>query len=235
MEFPIFSLKNGPFGSPKVDQIPLVKNGRARDYGPMSSVSIRPATLNDLTDLYRVAIKTGNSGSDATGMFRNDDMIGEVYVGPYLTLASETCFALESNDSAVGYGLCVLDSEAFQKQTEESWWPNLQEKYRELSSYKENEWLIHEIFHPSPSPIEILDGYPSHGHIDLLPEFQGQGWGRKVMESMERALSDRGSRGFHLRVSKHNSRGLKFYAALRYQEIMRRESEVIVGKRLNRE
>ena len=220
---------------PKVDQIPLVKHERARDYGPMSSASIRPATLDDLTELYRVAIKTGNSGSDATGMFRNDDMIGEVYVGPYVTLASETCFALDSNDSVVGYGLCVLDSETFQKQAEESWWPKLQEKYRELSSYKDSEWLIHEIFHPSPSPRDILDEYPSHGHIDLLPEFQGKGWGRKVMETMQGALTALGSPGFHLRVSKHNVRGLKFYAALGYQEIMSRDSEVIVGKRLNRE
>jgi ribosomal protein S18 acetylase RimI-like enzyme len=201
----------------------------------MSSVFIRPATLDDLTDLYRVAIKTGDSGSDATGMFRNDDMIGEVYVGPYVTLATETCFALVSKSRAVGYGLCVLDTLAFQSRAGESWWPQLQEKYHSLAPYIESEWLIKEIFHPTPSPKEILDEYPSHGHIDLLPEFQGQGWGRKVMESMETALASLGSPGFHLRVSKHNIRGLKFYAALGYQEIMSRESEVIVGKRLHRE
>ena len=155
----------------------------------MSSVSIRPANLDDLADLYRVAIKTGDSGSDATGMFRNDDMIGEVYVGPYLTLASETCFALESNGRAVGYGLCVLDTETFQSQARDLWWPKLQEKYHALSPFIESEWLIHEIFHPTPSPQEILNEYPSHGHIDLLPEFQGQGWGRKVMQSMEQVLA----------------------------------------------
>ena len=201
----------------------------------MSSASIRPATLDDLTDLYRVAIKTGDSGADATGMYRNDDMIGEVYVGPYLTLTTETCFALESNGRAVGYGLCVLDTEAFQSQTKKLWWPKLQEKYYALSPFVESEWLINEIFHPTPSPQDILGEYPSHGHIDLLPEFQGQGWGRKVMQSMEHVLASLGSPGFHLRVSQHNIRGLKFYAALGYHEIMSRESEVIVGKRLNRE
>ena len=228
-------MKIGVLASPKVDQIALVNHVRARDYGQMSSVSIRPATLDDLADLYRVAIKTGDSGSDATGMFRNDDMIGEVYVGPYLTLASETCFALESNGKAVGYGLCVLDTETFQSRASDLWWPKLQEKYHALSPFIESEWLIHEIFHPTPSPQEILNEYPSHGHIDLLPEFQGQGWGRKVMQSMEKALSSLDSPGFHLRVSQHNIRGLKFYAALGYQEIMSRESEVIVGKRLIRE
>ena len=55
------------------------------------------------------------------------------------------------------------------------------------------------------------------------------------METMEGALRNLNSPGFHLRVSIHNARGLKFYAALGYQEIMRRDGEVIVGKRLNRE
>jgi hypothetical protein len=40
----------------------------------MPEIEIKPATLGDLADLYFVALKTGNSGSDATGLFRNDQM-----------------------------------------------------------------------------------------------------------------------------------------------------------------
>lgn len=217
------------------DQLALVNLHRERDYEQMVSPFIRPAELEDLSNLYRVAIRTGDSGSDATGMFRNDDMVGEVYVGPYVTLEPKTCFVLDSEGTAVGYGLCVIDTESFQSSALEEWWPKLQEKYRYLFEFADTEWLIHEIFYPSPSPSDILREYPSHGHIDLLPEFQGKGWGRKVMETMETALTSLGSPGFHLRVSVHNSRGLKFYAALGYEEIARRESEVVVGKKLNRE
>ena len=201
----------------------------------MSNLVVRPATLLDLPLLYNVAIKTGNSGTDATGMFRNDDMIGEVYVGPYVTLEPETGFVLADEESCVGYGLCVVDTTSFQSRARRLWWPALQEKYRALESFQDSEWLIHEIFHPSDSPTAILDTYPSHGHIDLLPQVQGQGWGRIMMTTMEDALNAHGSPGFHLRVSEHNHRGLKFYAALGYQEIMRREGEVIVGKRLTDE
>jgi len=198
----------------------------------VSERRIRAASVRDLPDLYFVAIRTGNSGDDATGMFRNDDMIGEVYVGPYVTLAPETSFALVENDSPVGYGLCVLDTETFYTAAKQSWWPMLQEKYSNLAQYVDSEWLIHEIFNPSSSPLEILDEYPSHGHIDLLPHVQGLGWGRRMMATMENALRDLGSPGFHLRVSQYNERGLKFYAALGYQELLHRDSEVIVGKRL---
>ena len=206
-----------------------------RDYGLVPNLLVRSASIKDLTDLYRVAIKTGNSGSDATGMYRNDDMIGEVYVGPYVTLEPNTSFALVENDVCVGYGLCVLDTADFQKRAMALWWPFLQNKYRSLERFIETEWLIHEIFHPSSSPDSILDEYPSHGHIDLLPEVQGKGWGRKMMKIMEDALESQGSIGFHLRVSARNDRGLKFYAALGYHEIMRRDDEVIVGKRFSRD
>ena len=216
----------------RLDQIGLVKAKVTRDYFPMTALDIRKATVDDLTDLYHVAIKTGNSGSDATGMFRNDDMIGEVFVGPYVTLSTETCFALSEDGRAIGYGLCVLDTETFQRNCREKWWPVLQEKYRDLASVQDQEWLVKEIFQPTPSPESVLEKFPSHGHIDLLPHVQGQGWGRKMMDAMEIRLSELGSPGFHLRVSAYNDRGLKFYSAIGYSELMRRGDEVVVGKEL---
>ncbi|MFM7542300.1 MAG: hypothetical protein ACKO2I_02455, partial [Actinomycetales bacterium] len=76
----------------------------------MSAIEIRKATLSDLFDLYHVAIKTGDSGNDATGKFLNVEIIGEIYVGPYVTLATETSFVLSEAGKAIGYGLCVLDT-----------------------------------------------------------------------------------------------------------------------------
>lgn len=203
-----------------------------REYLPVSSTVIRPATLEDLPALYNVALKTGDSGNDATGMFRNDVLLGEVFVGPYVTLATKTSFVLSMENIASGYGLCVLDTSTFQRQCHQEWWPVLQDKYRSAKEEASQDWLLAEIFSPTPSPNEILNEYPSHGHIDLLPHLQGQGWGRKMMQTMESKLADLGSNGFHLRVSAFNDRGLKFYAALGYQELMRRGDEVIVGKKL---
>ena len=199
----------------------------------MPEIEIRPATLDDLNDLYFVALKTGNSGSDATSQFRNDQMLGEVFVGPYVTHASETSNLLSQSGKTVGYGLCVLDTDHFQNLCKMHWWPQLQLKYAELKQFSEDEWLVREIFSPTPSPSEVLKDFPSHGHIDLLPQVQGQGWGRKMMEQMENQLKNLGSPGFHLRVSAYNERGLKFYAALGYTEVLRRGDEVVVGKRLS--
>ena len=199
----------------------------------MPEIEIKPATLGDLADLYFVALKTGNSGSDATGLFRNDQMLGEVFVGPYVTHASETSNLLSESGKTVGYGLCVLDTELFQSLCNKHWWPKLQIKYAELKHFCEDEWLIREIFSPTPSPSEVLKDFPSHGHIDLLPQVQGKGWGRKMMAQMENQLKNLGSAGFHLRVSAHNERGLNFYTALGYTELLKRGDEVVVGKRFS--
>lgn len=216
-----------------VDQLPLGNGRLAREYLPVTETRIRPATTADLPYLYEVALKTGNSGTDATGMYLNDSMLGEVFVGPYLALTIDTCFALVKNELPVGYGLCVLDTNRFQEESEVNWWPRLREKYREFNSRTESDWLIQEIFTPTPSPTSILKDFPSHGHIDLLADVQGLGWGKKMMHEMESALSAKGSPGFHLRVSTYNNRALQFYSSIGYIELLCRNDEVIVGKVLN--
>ena len=64
-----------------------------------------------------------------------------------------------------------------------------------------------------------LDDYPAHLHIDLLPEAQGAGWGRALMEGLQDALRAGGSPGVHLGVSARNQRALGFYRHLGYEEL----------------
>lgn len=197
-------------------------------------VIIRGVKLSDKTALYDVCVATGDSGNDATGHHPDHEMLGDVYVGPYLALAKDTSFALvDEKGIGVGYGLSTIDTLAFEKLCETNWWPAIQKKYQNFEKHKSSSFLIAEIFNPSKSPTVVLADYPAHGHIDLLPKYQGQGFGREMMATMERRLQELGSKGFHLRVSSLNTRGLKFYDALGYSILHKTDSEVIVGKRLN--
>ncbi len=198
----------------------------------MGELAIRAAQSSDLADFYRVALLTGDSGSDATGMHINDEMLGEVFVGPYVNLSLSSCFALVSGLDVIGYGLCVPDTKSFEVASAKIWWPQLQDKYEELKTQMESSWLLKEIFYPEPSPTELLNEYPAHGHIDLLPEAQGKGWGRKMMQQMEYKLSEVGASGFHLRVSPYNHRALDFYQALGYRILLEKPNEIVVGKKL---
>lgn len=200
-------------------------------------MKIRNVTMDDLPGLYDVCLKTGDSGQDATLLYENPNLLGEIYVGPYVKFNPDSCFALIDGEGSIsGYSLSTLDTEQFQENCSRAWWSELQDKYQEPAVSSRETWTLddhlkYEIFNPTPSPTEVLELYPSHGHIDLKPHMQGKGWGKKMMAAIDEALIRGGSPGMHLRVSHINHRALGFYANLGYPEIMRRGNEVIVGKR----
>ncbi len=58
-----------------------------------------------------------------------------------------------------------------------------------------------------PSP----DTYPAHLHIDLLPPYQGRGYGRRLIEAFCDAAAAFGAPGVHVGVSRENAGALGFY------------------------
>jgi ribosomal protein S18 acetylase RimI-like enzyme len=77
-----------------------------------------------------------------------------------------------------------------------------------------DERLYYEIHHPQHPWQEVykaLEPYPSHLHIDLLPRAQGQGNGRRMMNTLLNALKEHGSSAVHLGMHPDNARALNFY------------------------
>ncbi len=60
----------------------------------MAEYRIRSYHPSDLTALYRVCLKTGNYGSDASSHYTDPDLLGHVYVAPYVIFEPEYCFVL---------------------------------------------------------------------------------------------------------------------------------------------
>ena len=65
----------------------------------------------------------------------------------------------------------------------------------------------------------IVEHFPSHLHIDLLPAFQGAGNGRRLIQAVLDSLAAAGSRGVHLGVSARNERAMGFYRAVGFTEL----------------
>jgi ribosomal protein S18 acetylase RimI-like enzyme len=200
---------------------------------------IRPAVLADLPDLYQVCLLTGDAGKDASHIYQNPVLLGEIFVGPYVALSPEAAFALvDDNNKPVGYVLGVLDTLSFEFKRKHDWLPELQAKYNQeyaLISPEDTSAdaaLIKEIFHPTAPPLEILADYPSHGHIDIQPGYQGQGLGAQMMKELIEKLKSLGSIGVYLPVASTNSRALIFYEKLGFSELLRRGDEVIIGMKL---
>jgi ribosomal protein S18 acetylase RimI-like enzyme len=69
------------------------------------------------------------------------------------------------------------------------------------------------IHHPPRAARRIVEPYPSHLHIDLLPRLQGRGLGRQLLDAWFELVAARGSKGAHLGVGAANARAIRFYRA----------------------
>lgn len=198
---------------------------------------IRPYRAGDRDALYRICLETGDSGGDATGLYRDPELLGDVYVGPYLELEPSLAYVLEDREGPAGYVLGALDTADFEAREERYWWPALRERYPAPDPDREPEWtpderLRHLIHHLWPTPPERLVHYPSHLHIDLLPRAQGGGNGRRLTETLLAALRERGSVGVHLGVGRRNQRAVGFYRRLGFTELAARPDALVFGLRL---
>lgn len=192
--------------------------------------------LNSCNCLY-VLIILYNIGNDATALYRDQQLLGAIYVGPYLSHAIEFAFALDDGTGrCVGYTLGVLDTAEFTL-TSRRYFHSLREIYPsctiEHSSYlpREQELINRELYKQTET--SKYSAYPSHLHIDITEQYQGQGYGAILIHRQLNALRAAGSIGVHLVQDKNNDRAFMFYTKkFNFEIIDRLSDELVLGLRL---
>jgi ribosomal protein S18 acetylase RimI-like enzyme len=185
-------------------------------------IVIRRAGRADRSALYEICLLTGDAGTDASGLYADPDLLGTVWVGPYLVLEPDLAFVAEGVGGVAGYVLGAADTAEFEAACEERWWPDLRRRYPEppaSGDLTRDEELHKWIHHPPPTPDDVLAHYPAHLHIDLLPRVQGRGVGRRLVDTLLDVLRRRGVVGVHLGVDAANSRAIGFYEHLDFVSI----------------
>lgn len=173
------------------------------------------ARPEDLPGAYRVCLATGDAGEDATALHDDPNLLGHLYVGPYLCLEPDHAFVLRDGAGVTGYALGARDTGAFEARCERHWWPPLRAMYPTRAGRRERDArLVRHLHDPERTPDTWLSSYPSHLHIDLLPPAQGRGHGRTMIERVLDSLFDAGSHGVHLGVALANARAIGFYEHL---------------------
>jgi ribosomal protein S18 acetylase RimI-like enzyme len=191
---------------------------------------IRPMRREDRDAVYAICLKTGDAGQDATALYRDADLLGHLYAGAYAALEPESGFILEDEEGAGGYILGAFDTYAFEKRLEEEWWPDLRARYPDPDALPEPDRHLAQAIHkPWRTPRRITEPYPSHLHIDLLPRFQGKGWGKRMMDHWLAAMRGQGSPGAHLGVGMRNERAVKFYLRYGFTEFQRWNDVLMLG------
>jgi ribosomal protein S18 acetylase RimI-like enzyme len=185
---------------------------------------IRPFLATDTDRLYDICLRTVDGGADGTYQFPNYPRLpGELALGACLRFDPGFAFVLAgAGGEAIGYTVGVLDTLKFYERCDAEWWPPLRKLYPDVPGIPPEartveQRLQHAIHEPVRAPGEILDAYPSHLHINILPEGQGQGFGRALIETLLSALSAAGSRGVYLGLQPHNHRAPSFYEHLGFK------------------
>lgn len=190
-----------------------------------SDWAIAGARPEDRSGVYSVCLRTGDSGRDASRLYRDPEALGHLYVGPYLSLEPHLAFVLRHGDRVVGYTLGALDTRRFHDRLLQEWFPALRPLLPDpptpIAKEDLDSLIYHEIHHPNLVFPPRLEPFPSHMHIDLLPEAQGMGWGGQMVGTLIDRLKELHSPGVHLGVAADNTRAIQFYRKLGFEEIFR--------------
>jgi len=194
-------------------------------------VTLRQSKLSDLDQLLKVCIQTANAGKGASHLHNLQDLVGEIYVAPYVLHQPDFAFSLTANNKVVGYVLGVLDTGKFESKLDKDYWPATKAKYsaitQELTPHDLS--LIEELGRQGFSSPELITRYPSHLHIDIIESHQGFGYGKLMILHLLKELKAAGSIGVHLHMSASNERAYGFYRKLGFTEVSANSSEIILG------
>jgi hypothetical protein len=174
--------------------------------------SIREGTAEDAPAVSKICLLTGNAGKSAEGLYSHPELLGLRWAGPYFRLSSSTfSYVLRVNagegepERILGYICGAVDTRKYEEEAGEKWWPALRDKYpvrfreddnmnrADVSSLlqvggkgTEKDIEVCRAFaQPTMTPEAVVAAYPAHMHINLLPEAQRKGWGRRLIDKVD--------------------------------------------------
>lgn len=198
-------------------------------------MNIRQAHLSDLPYLYEICVKTGYTGKDARPLLQDPWLVGQYYCAPYLIFAPDCCFVADEEGIPAGYIIGAGSTESFNGWMNREWLPQLRKKYpvqyRCISDFES--FLVSQIHRDLDLQLEKeFRDYPSHLHIDLLPQCQGKGVGRRLINEFINRLKDKGCSGLHFGVDPENLGALGFYKKTGFVELSNNDGTVYMGKKI---
>ncbi|TDL26579.1 hypothetical protein BD410DRAFT_812925 [Rickenella mellea] len=186
---------------------------------------IRPATPRDAPFLSHICLLTADKGNSAEHLHT----IGAL---PGLVCPHTFGFVIEERDTknVVGYILGTTDTRAYEAAAAISWWPRLRQEYplslvegyedaaTNDESHKDDDMrltpddvqYIRTIHAPPRAEERCIAFSPAHMHIDILPPYQRQGWGRRLVGTVVAHLREKGLNGLWLRMAPGNDNGAQF-------------------------
>ncbi len=197
------------------------------------NLEIRKYHPSDIISLYKICLLTSNKGKDVEIFKEEPDLLGHLFVGPYVTFEPDLCFVLTKDYEPCGYILGTKNSESFYHKCEESWFNPLRKRYLLPEQTDTSRLaLVKRVLHKGHKPKDNFEFYPAHLHIDILPIAQGKGMGKMLMNEFINELKSKKVPGLHLEVGKSNKNAIQFYKHYGFDIIKDYEYSLAMGVKL---
>jgi len=187
-----------------------------------SAPAIRPYRPGDREALDDICVRTAHVGQDSRPHYTDPSIFPAIFAAPYVRLEPELAFVLDDgHGQAVGYILGTADTPRFVEAYRAKWLPSVAERYPEPSAPPRtpDEEIVPLLHRPERMLVPEVAAYPAHLHIDLLPQWQGRGYGRALMDTFLAALRKDGVPAVHLSMVTANTPARAFYDRLGFDEI----------------
>ncbi|KOG33518.1 GNAT family N-acetyltransferase [Streptomyces resistomycificus] len=183
---------------------------------------LRPYRPADREAVEDICVRTAHAGRDSRPHYADPTVFPAIFAAPYVQLEPELAFVLDDGGGqAVGYVLGTADTARFVADYRAKWLPLVADRYPEPRTPHRtpDDEIVPLLHHPERMLVAEVAAYPAHLHIDLLPEWQGRGFGRGLMETFLHALHERGVPAVHLSMVTANLPARAFYDRLGFHEI----------------
>jgi GNAT superfamily N-acetyltransferase len=179
----------------------------------------RPSDRGRLAD---ICVRTAHEGGDASGLYPDPELMPVIFAYPYVELEPDFAFVLDDGTGqAVGYVLGTPDTAGFAARFRAEWLPGVAERFPaptgEAATPAESMAIL--LHTPERMVQEELAEHPAHLHIDLLPAWQGRGYGRALIHTLLAALHDQGVPAVHLCMVRSNTPARAFYDRLGFTQL----------------
>ncbi|MEU6348116.1 GNAT family N-acetyltransferase [Streptomyces sp. NPDC047072] len=188
---------------------------------PAAAPAVRSYRPEDADALDDICVRTAHVGRDARPHYTDPGVFPVTFARPYVALEPELAFVLDGGEGDVGYVLGTADTARFVGDFRAKWLPQVSERYPALAGPPRTpeEEIVALLHTPERMLVPEVADYPAHLHIDLLPRWQGRGYGRALMDTFLDALRNRGVAGVHLSMLTANIPARAFYDRLGFHEV----------------
>ncbi|MFW9922726.1 MAG: GNAT family N-acetyltransferase [Candidatus Thorarchaeota archaeon] len=177
-------------------------------------IEIRKLHPNDEKELIDICFITGDE--HLKKIFPDPYLFSLFWCLYYVWFEKENSFvAVDSTkNKVIGYIFSTYDTYSQEESFKRNIYPKIKERMKELKlkslqtklyAYFITNWPL------TKKRKRLITEYPAHLHIDILPDYQRQGIGHRLMKTLENNLQENKVKGFHLGVGTDNIQGINFY------------------------